>query len=177
MNRSSLAVSMAAAVVLALQPGTASATRGLFTYTPPPVEEALQAPRVGTCYTMDGDGPAENQTRYEAELFRGANCSGLDRVLRQGQRHRNAVFSSARFVGHGSAGGYFSYSLAPLPEALENPQADRCIDIRGEGRAANRTDKVVLLFSRPGCPGTANAKIYAHERVSHSRFESVEFVS
>ncbi|WP_158716872.1 hypothetical protein [Streptomyces rimosus] len=177
MKRSSFAVSMVAAVALALQPGTALATRGLFTYTPPPVEEALQAPRVGTCYAMEGDGPVENQTRYEAQLFRGANCSGLERVLQPGQRHRNAVFSSVRFVGHGSAGGYFSYSLAPLREVLANPQADRCIDIRGEGHAANRTDKVVLLFTRPGCPGTANAKIYANEQVSHSRFESVEFVS
>ncbi|WP_030681444.1 hypothetical protein [Streptomyces rimosus] len=177
MNRSSLAVSMAAAVSLALQPGTASAAQGLFTYTPPPVEEALHAPRVGVCYPMEGDGPVKNETRYEAQLFRGANCSGLEYLLQPGQGHRNAVFGSARFIGQGSAAGYFSYTVTPLPEALQNPQADRCIDIRGEGHAANRTDKAVLLYTRPGCPGTPNATILAGEQVSHSRFAGVEFVS
>ncbi|MFH8347377.1 hypothetical protein [Streptomyces sp. NPDC018045] len=177
MNRYSLAMSAAAAAALALQPATARAAQGIFTYTPPPIQQALRNPEP-RCYTyLDGNGSAENRTNHTAQLFSAPNCSGTVLPLQPGQSHPNAVFRSARFLGHGPATGYFSYTFLAPAEYLENPQADHCIDVRGEGHAANRTDKTVLLFSRPGCTGTPNARIEAGRQVFHSRFASIEFIS
>ncbi|MFF3277163.1 hypothetical protein ACFYWU_40535 [Streptomyces chrestomyceticus] len=177
MNRYSLALGAAAAAALALQPITASATQGVFTYTPPPIQQALRDP-APRCYTyLEGNGFAENRTSHTAQLFSAPNCSGTVLTLQPDQSLSKAVFRSARFLGHGPATGYFAYTFLPAAEFLENPQADHCIDVQGEGHAANRTDKIVLLFGRPGCVGTATAKIKAGHQVFHSRFASIEFVS
>ncbi|MFJ5102709.1 hypothetical protein [Streptomyces sp. NPDC088554] len=175
MSRFSPAFCLLAALCLAAQPVTAWAARGTFTYTPPPASQMIENPTAARCYSyLDASGPTVNGTDQEAELFSGPNCSGTRHVLASTQS-RKAAFRSVRFTA--DAIGYFSYSVASSPRALDNPTSNHCFDIEGEGKASNATDDLVLLYERTGCAGTHTAEIPARGTVRNSHFRSVLFAS
>ncbi|MFF3277164.1 hypothetical protein ACFYWU_40540 [Streptomyces chrestomyceticus] len=76
-----------------------------------------------------------------------------------------------------AATGVFLYTaLGGEQETLDNPLANYCFNITGDGHAVNRTNKIVLVFKRAGCVGNPQ-KIRPGDHAFDISFESVEFVS
>ncbi|MGE7438880.1 hypothetical protein [Kitasatospora sp. NPDC001175] len=102
-------------------------------------------------------------------------------------RVRNALFVGAAAVllalmvpmgTANAATGSFEYATQPdnVPHLLNNPRDGQCYNIRGDGFAANITDRDVELYAGANCRGDIVNVLTPEQEDPDVAFGSVKFI-